>query len=241
MNIRRLAIGAIAGSLFVAVGMGQTGAGAAPGLTNDSILKLAKAGLSTEVIVAMVNNQPGNYTLDADSVIALKAAGVSETIITAMVTHTGSSQKAQLPVLQRATGGDAAAARAPVRVSIDGPDENGVYRPGTRVGGASVQQPRMIFSGTSSQVSWTGKNVCGGNLRATYVVAVDGRATDIAVVEGVHYVYEKGLINAVDGADPGQVKNIVEHLKSERFQPGTLDGTPVPVRMEYGSSQACHN
>jgi hypothetical protein len=54
-------------------------------LDNDAILKLVKAGLSEDVIVGMVNAQPGKYATTTDNVIALKAAGVSDRVIAAMV------------------------------------------------------------------------------------------------------------------------------------------------------------
>jgi len=54
-------------------------------LSNDSIVKLVKAGLGEDTIISMVNTQPGKYSLGADDIIALKKAGVSEKIITAML------------------------------------------------------------------------------------------------------------------------------------------------------------
>ena len=54
-------------------------------LTNETILKLVKAGLSDDVIAGMVNNQPGKYSMDSDAVIVLKQAGVSDKVMTAMI------------------------------------------------------------------------------------------------------------------------------------------------------------
>ena len=54
-------------------------------LNNESVVKLVKAGLSEEMIVNMVNTQPGNYNLGADGVIALKTAGVPEKVLVAMM------------------------------------------------------------------------------------------------------------------------------------------------------------
>jgi hypothetical protein len=58
--------------------------GAQP-LTNDSIVKLVKAGLGGDTIISIVNTQPGEYSMGADDIIALKRAGVSEKVITAML------------------------------------------------------------------------------------------------------------------------------------------------------------
>ncbi|OFV95572.1 MAG: hypothetical protein A3H28_16925 [Acidobacteria bacterium RIFCSPLOWO2_02_FULL_61_28] len=54
-------------------------------LTNDSVVKLVKAGLSEDLITGMVNTQPGKYSLGAEDIIALKNEGVSEKIIAAMI------------------------------------------------------------------------------------------------------------------------------------------------------------
>lgn len=56
-------------------------------LTNESILKLMKAGMSEDVILGMVNSEPGTYTVTAGAVTSLKEAGVSDKIINAMVSH----------------------------------------------------------------------------------------------------------------------------------------------------------
>jgi hypothetical protein len=54
-------------------------------LTNDSIVKMAKAGLSEDVIVSMVKTQPGKFTVTPDQLISMKAAGVPDRVVAAMV------------------------------------------------------------------------------------------------------------------------------------------------------------
>jgi hypothetical protein len=61
-------------------------------LTNETIVRLAKAGIGVDTIVGMVNQQPGKYTLSADDIIALKKAGVSDQVIGAMVVRNGPSK-----------------------------------------------------------------------------------------------------------------------------------------------------
>lgn len=53
-------------------------------VTNASIEKLVKAGLSEEVIVSIVKSQPADFDLSADALIGLKQSGVSDRIIEAM-------------------------------------------------------------------------------------------------------------------------------------------------------------
>jgi hypothetical protein len=54
-------------------------------LTNESIIKMTKAGLTEDVIVSMIAQQPGKYLLTPDDVIALKNSGVSDKVIAALV------------------------------------------------------------------------------------------------------------------------------------------------------------
>ena len=54
-------------------------------MTNDSVIKLSKAGLSDDLIVQSIEAQPSEFTTDADSLLALKTAGVSDRVIQAMV------------------------------------------------------------------------------------------------------------------------------------------------------------
>jgi hypothetical protein len=71
-------------------------------LTNDSIIKMVKAGLGEDVVLATINSQPGKYSTGPDDLIALQTAGVSAKIITAMVTK-GSALPASTPATVSAT------------------------------------------------------------------------------------------------------------------------------------------
>lgn len=54
-------------------------------LTNDSIIKMAKAGLDENIIVQTINSQPAKFTTTADDLIKLKQAGVSDRVLAAML------------------------------------------------------------------------------------------------------------------------------------------------------------
>ena len=83
-------------------------------LTNDSITKMVKAGLSDTVIINMVSTQPGKYSLNPEDVIALKGAGVSENIISAMLKASASTPPAPVP----APAGTVAAAAPVTEVGV---------------------------------------------------------------------------------------------------------------------------
>lgn len=67
-------------------------------LNNESIEKMVKSGLGDDVIVSMIQSQPGKYNLTPDAMISLKADGVSNRVLTAMAAK-GSPATAQTPAL----------------------------------------------------------------------------------------------------------------------------------------------
>src|SRR5262245_16430714 len=77
--------------LFLMACLGQTA------LTNDSILKMAKAGLGEDILISTIKSQPGRFTTAPDDLIALKGAGVSDKVIAAMMEKTASSASAPAP------------------------------------------------------------------------------------------------------------------------------------------------
>jgi hypothetical protein len=60
-------------------------------LNNDSVIKMVKAGLTDDVIVATINANPGAYDASPDGLIALKQAGVSNKVIDAIVAKSSAS------------------------------------------------------------------------------------------------------------------------------------------------------
>ena len=58
-------------------------------LNNESIDKMVKAGLGEDVIVSMIQSQPGRYNLTPDAIMSLKTDGVSDKVLAAMVTKGG--------------------------------------------------------------------------------------------------------------------------------------------------------
>jgi hypothetical protein len=54
-------------------------------LTNQSIIKLVKAGFKEKTIIAIINSRPNQFKLDTEQLIQLKQNGVGESIILAML------------------------------------------------------------------------------------------------------------------------------------------------------------
>jgi len=88
-------------------------------LTNESIVKMVKSGLGENLIVTMVQGQPGKYSLSPDELIKLKEAGVPEKVLAAML--------AKGSAIATASPGAAPSATLPADPDIPQGIEIGVY------------------------------------------------------------------------------------------------------------------
>jgi hypothetical protein len=89
-------------------------------MNNDSVVKLVKAGLSDDLIVATINGSPGTYDTSTDGIIALKTAGASDKVIAAIIA------RAAAPATPPPAPPVAAPA-APASKIPDGVDDIGIY------------------------------------------------------------------------------------------------------------------
>jgi len=53
-------------------------------LTNEDVIKMVRAHLGTEIVVAQIRDNPGSYSLTTDKLIQLKELGVPDAVISAM-------------------------------------------------------------------------------------------------------------------------------------------------------------
>jgi len=60
-------------------------------LTNNSIVKLVKAGFKEKTIISIINSRPNRFNVETEQLIQLKRSGVSENIILAMLSLSGSA------------------------------------------------------------------------------------------------------------------------------------------------------
>lgn len=84
-------------------------------LNNASVIKLIKAGLSDDLIVATINASPGKYDTSAVGLIALKKAGATDKVVAAMILKASGSPASASP-----------ANRTPVPQPTDDPASGGV-------------------------------------------------------------------------------------------------------------------
>lgn len=87
-------------------------------LNNDSVVKMVKAGLSDDVVVATINSSPGQYTTNPDGLIALKQAGVTDKVIAAMITKGSAGSTPSSPPTQPAVSNDPNDPRSPHEAGI---------------------------------------------------------------------------------------------------------------------------
>jgi len=98
-------------------------------LSNDSVVKLIKAGLSDDLVVNTINSSPGTYDTSTNALIALKKAGAGDKVIAAMIlkaSGAGTAPAPAAPTPGSATGASPAVALSPGALP-DGVDTIGVY------------------------------------------------------------------------------------------------------------------
>jgi hypothetical protein len=89
-------------------------------LNNDSIIRMVKAQLSDDVIVATINASPGAYDTSADGLIALKKAGVSDKVISVIVAKSAPAASGPAsPDSAAPSNPDASAPAAPLPPGVD--------------------------------------------------------------------------------------------------------------------------
>lgn len=91
-------------------------------LSNDSIIKLVKAGMDEDLITGVIASQPSDFALGTDDLIALKSAGVSQKVISAMVSKGSGSSPSSAQ--QSATATSASVGKEGAGVGVH---EIGVY------------------------------------------------------------------------------------------------------------------
>jgi hypothetical protein len=131
-------------------------------LTNDSIIKMVKAGLSDTVIISVVSTQPGKYSLGADDIIAFKKAGVSDQTITAIVNRSASGSSpppvssAGVNVVKEegsATNHDRVGGERSLDQDLRIPNEAGLYAMGPTEGLERIEGRATSFVRTGSRVA----------------------------------------------------------------------------------------
>src|SRR5579863_10206850 len=76
------------GSLVLALTMMGAAAAQQP-LTNEGIIKMVKSGLGEDIIVTMIERQPGTFSITADDLVRLKQAGATDKVLAAMLRKAG--------------------------------------------------------------------------------------------------------------------------------------------------------
>jgi len=64
--------------------------------TDDSVIKMMKAGMSDSIVISTIDSQPAQFSLTANDLIALKQAGVSDAVMAAMIAKNAPAPSASI-------------------------------------------------------------------------------------------------------------------------------------------------
>lgn len=135
---------------------------ASPGMTNDDVQKLAKAGFSDDLLIARIKaSGTPRFDLDADALVALKHAGVSERVLAVMLgsPDPGTTQSSAPRAPASTTGHStvvqplAVTGVPPPTVTADG-EEAGIYV--LDAGGRTMLEPTVFSGGKTGGVLLSG-------------------------------------------------------------------------------------
>lgn len=143
-------------------------AGRADAVTIRDLIELTKAGLSDQVLLALIEVDRSVFTIDTPTVKQLKEAGVSEAVIVALI-RSGRTPRAQEQEPAPAPPSDYPSAREPQVIVIDHHDE-------TRAAPAPVAVPYPVAVPVYVTAPSRGRSVRGDTITTTF-------PTDVGVVK----------------------------------------------------------
>lgn len=157
-------------------------------LNNDSIVKLAEAGLSDDIIIQTINAQPGNYSLGANDLVQLKQDGVSDKVIAAMIARNSSASTSH--------SGNGADPAAPVTVLPEGVDEIGVYykKENSVVDKWTSIDPEIV---NYKSGGWVKSTVTQGIIKQDRNGHIEGNASQLVLSRGTSF-----LLYVPEGVSP---------------------------------------
>jgi hypothetical protein len=172
-------------------------------LTNDSIVKLAKSGLSEELIVNMVNTQAGDYKLGADDVLQLKKEGVTDRVLSAMLHKASGAPSATVPLtagrsVSTLPDGHSEAARTAIRSlrRVAGAvDRSASDRRGANVG-ISYETYSQLVAEVRAEVEDALHHMWESNLKSSIQASLN------------EYTYAADVYRKEQGVVGGQLKDI---------------------------------
>ena len=185
-------------------------------LTNESVEKMAKARLSDDVIVSMIQSQAGHYEVTPEALIALKKKGISDKVLAALAAKSNTTATAPT-----------ALATAPLAVAADPYEEldNGVYR--------KVRQTWTTIA--SEPVNWK----ASGGIRGLITDGTTNKGATGRIIGGSSptqiTVPLEFLIKAPDGVEATDFQLVLLHDKNDGREFRTLadGGTQNQISFEH--------
>ena len=155
-------------------------------LNNDSIVKLAEAGLSDDLIIQSINTQPANYRLGANDLITLKQDGVSERVIAAMISRADTGKHAA----------NSAETNSAVNVLPEGIDEIGIYykKENSVVDKWTEIEPEIV---NYKSGGWVKSTATHGIIKQDRNGHIDGNASQLVLSRGTSF-----LLYVPEGVSP---------------------------------------
>jgi hypothetical protein len=173
-------------------------------ISNDSIIRMTKAGLDETIILQTIQAQPGRYDLGPDDLIALKDAGVSERVIATMQAKAAGFAIRPEDASKPGKG----VTVTPLALSLD---EIGVYYKDKDGNWVELKTERVVFKSSG----WLKNTLSDGILKKDMNGHLDGPKSPLILQTGVQL-----LIFTPPGtsADEYDFLRLEQHKDSREFR-----------------------
>jgi hypothetical protein len=124
-------------------------------LTNDDVVKLTKAGLSAETIVAKIRASETKFDTSTDALVALANAGVPDAVIRAMIEnkpHGAAAKRKRIDDVSVATKGGGRCDHAALELTATGLKTTGCHEADVNVAWKDVESVCYFYSFRSTLV-----------------------------------------------------------------------------------------
>jgi hypothetical protein len=186
-----------------------------PSLNDDAIGKLAKAGLSDDLIISTIVAQSGAYDTSVDGLIALKRAGVSDRVVAVIVAKTVGT--ASVPAPTPATAAPSVSTPAGLPVAVD---SVGIYYKDTRGAWQEVSAEVVNFKTGGALKQLASVGLIKGDLNGH----IGGNSSRLVLRTPATFI-----LYVPEGRSPGEYQLLRLHANSNNREFRSLTGGVVHV------------
>lgn len=146
-------------------------------VTNETVLKLQKAGLNKDIIKSKIESSQCNFNLSVDALMALKKAGVADEVVTAMMNRSKPQQQPADGPRAENSANNAGPANNNAELAL----ESGIYYYNSSTSEYVELDPTILTNSKSGGVGEALKRSVSGLFNAKSKAALSGKEANLRI------------------------------------------------------------